>query len=130
MVKKIEINGVHINSLATLEREILNKLKINDSKNTIFHVLLENYMMKNKIKKIEIFWKNFSIPLLKFNAEIRKQKIDFKLGYESSMHFQAFNDILISEKEKNERRKKEDEIKENILDHFRKITDVEMFFEL
>ncbi|MCB6232133.1 hypothetical protein LIS90_12850 [Flavobacterium psychrophilum] len=132
MTKNIIINGVHIDSSIAMEKEILTKLKISITNDGIpFSRKIEDYMAKNKITELYVKWTFFSISLLKWVANSYGQKKEnFTLGSESNMHFQAFNDILISEKESNENEKKEAEIKRNILNSIEKIQNFYIIYEM
>lgn len=118
MKKAIAINGVHIDSTIAMEKEILTKLKLKNTNKTIpFSKLIEDYMTKNIITELNVTWNFFSISLLKWIANSYVQKKEkFTLCSESNMHFQAFNDILISEEKVKENKKKESEIKDSILE--------------
>lgn len=117
MKKKIVINGVCIDSVITMEKEILTKLKLKNTNESIpFYKVIEDYMIKNKIIELDVSWNFFPISLLKWidNSYVQKKE-SFTLGSESNMHFQAFNDILISEEETKENEIRENEIKQVIL---------------
>lgn len=132
MIKKIVINGVHIDSSTAMEKEIFSKLKIGIANDSIpFSRKIEDYMSKNKITELYVKWTFFSISLLKWVANSYGQKKEnFILGSESNMHFQAFNDILISEEESNENEKKEAEIKRTILNSIEGIKNFSIIYEM
>jgi hypothetical protein len=132
MRKKIVINGVHIDSSISMEREILTKLKINSTNDDLpFNRKIEDYMTKNKITELDVKWTFFSISLLKWIANSYGQKKEnFTLGSESSMHFQALNDILISEEQSKKNEKKEAEIKRSILNSIEEIKNFNIIYEM
>lgn len=131
MTKNIVINGVQIDSYIAMEKEILTKLKISISNDSLpVSRKIENYMTKNKITKLNVKWTFFSFSLLKWVANSQEQKKEnWTLGSESNMHFQASNDILISEAESKKNEKKEDDIKRIILNAFEGIKNFDIIFE-
>lgn len=131
MTKNIVINGVQIDSYIAMEKEILTKLKISISNDSLpVSRKIENYMTKNKITKLNLKWTFFSFSLLKWVANLQEQKMEnWTLGSESNMHFQASNDILISEAESKKNEKKEDDIKRIILNAFEGIKNFDIIFE-
>lgn len=132
MTKNIIINGVQIDSSIAMEKEILTKLKISITNDGLpFSRKIEDYMVKNKIIELYVKWTFFSISLLKWVVNSYGQKKEnFTLGSESNMHFQAFNDILISEKESNENEKKESAIKRIILNSIEGIKNFYIIYEM
>ena len=131
MTKNIVINGVQIDSYIAMEKEFFTKLKISISDDSLpFSRKIENYMTKNKITKLNVNWTFFSFSLLKWVANLQEQKKEnWTLGSESNMHFQASNDILISEAESKKNEKKEDDIKRIILNAFEGIKNFNVIFE-
>lgn len=131
MKKTVVINGVGIDSIIALEKRILTKLKIYSANDSIpFAQKIEDYMTKNTITELCVKWTFFSISLLQWIANSYGQKNkDLILGYESNMHYQALNDILISEEESNENEKKEAEIKRIILSSFEGIRNFNIIYE-
>jgi hypothetical protein len=131
MIKKIVINGVHIDSSMAMEKEILTKLKVNSTNDNIpFAQKIEEYMTKNKVTELYVKWTFFSISLLEWVAKSYGQKNEnFILASESNMHFQAFNDILISEEDTKENEKKETEIKKAILNSIAGIRNLNITYE-
>ena len=131
MTKKIVINGVNIDSSIAMQNEILIKLKIYSTKDNIpFAQKVEDYMIKNKVTELNVQWTFFSISLLKWVANLYGQKKEnFTLGSESNMHFQATNDILISEEESKENEEKKAEIKKTILNTLEGIKNFNIIFE-
>ncbi len=132
MIKNIVINGVHIDSSIALEKEICTKLKISITNDKLpFSQKIEDYMTKNKIIELNIKWTFFSISLLKWvSNSYGKKKENFTLGSESNMHFQAFNDILISEEESNENERKEVEIRKTIFNLIEGIKNFNIIYEM
>ncbi len=132
MKKTVVINGVGIDSTNVMQKRILTKLKISRANDSIpFDQKIEDYMTKNKITELCVKWTFFSISLLQWIANSYGQKNkDLILGYESNMHYQALNDILISEKESNENEKKEAEIKRTILNSIEGIKNFSIIYEM
>jgi hypothetical protein len=131
MTKNIVINGVHIDSYIALEKEIFTKLKISITNDSLsFSRKIESYITKNKITKLNVKWTFFSISLLKWVANSQEQEREnWTLGSESNMHFQAYNDILISEAESEKNETNEDDIKRIILNAFEGIKNCDIIFE-
>lgn len=117
MKKTIVINGIHIDSAVVMEKEILNKLKLNSTNGSIpFPEVIEEYMIRNKIAELNIKWNFFSISLSKWIANSYGQKKEnWILGSESNMHFQATNDILTSIEDTKGTERKECEVRDSIL---------------